>query len=141
MTSRRHVEVTDRRTKGDFAHQMRALVDRRYPDAELIRIVLDNLNTHSPAALYEAFSPAEARRILRKLEFHYTPVHGSWLNMAELEFSMLARQCLNRRIPDREDLAAEVAAWETARNEQRAPIHWQFTVEDARIKLLRLYPS
>ena len=141
LAGRRHVEVTDRRTKDDFAHQMRALVDRRYPDAELIRIVLDNLNTHSPAALYEAFAPAEARRILRKLEFHYTPVHGSWLNMAELEFSMLARQCLNRRIPDREDLAAEVAAWETARNEQRAPIHWQFTVEDARIKLLRLYPS
>ena len=99
------------------------------------------LNTHSPAALYETFAPAEARRILRKLEFHYTPVHGSWLNMAELEFSMLARQCLNRRIPDREDLAAEVAAWETAPNEQRATIHWQFTVEDDRIKLLRLYPS
>ena len=137
----RHVEVTDRRTKDDFAHQMRELVDRHFPDARTIRVVLDNLNTHTPAALYAAFPPAEARRVLRKLEFHYTPVHGSWLNMAELEFSMLARQCLNRRIPDREDLAAEVAAWETARNEQRATIHWQFTVEDARIKLLRLYPS
>jgi hypothetical protein len=137
----RHVEVTERRTKFDFAQQMRALVDRHFPDAERIRVVLDNLNTHTPAALYEAFAPAEARRILRKLEFHSTPVHGSWLNMAELEFSMLSRQCLGRRIPDRDTLATEVAAWETARNEQRATISWQFTVEDARTKLHRLYPS
>jgi hypothetical protein len=137
----RHVEVTDRRTKHDFALQMRALVDVHCPAAELIRVVLDNLNTHTPAALYEAFPPAEARRILRKLEFHYTPVHGSWLNMAELEFSMLGRQCLGRRIPDRDTLATEVAAWEVARNEQRATIRWQFTVEDARRKLHRLYPS
>jgi hypothetical protein len=137
----RHVEVTDRRTKHDFAHQMRALVDWHFPDAEVIRVVLDNLNTHTPAALYEAFPPAEARRILRKLEFHYTPVHGSWLNMAELEFSMLTRQCLGRRIPDRDTLATEVAAWETARNEQRATISWQFTVDDARVKLHRLYPA
>jgi len=137
----RHVEVTDRRTKHDFALQMRALVDRHFPDAELIRVVLDNLNTHTPAALYEAFAPAEARRILKKLEFHYTPLHGSWLNMAELEFSMLSRQCLGRRIPDRATLETEVAAWEAARNEQRATIHWQFTVEDARVKLHRLYPS
>ena len=137
----RHVEVTDRRTKHDFAQQMRALVDRHFPDAELIRVVLDNLNTHTPAALYEAFAPAEARRILRKLEFHYTPVHGSWLNMAELEFSMLARQCLGRRIADRDTLATEVAAWQAARNEQRATIRWQFTVEHARDKLKRLYPS
>lgn len=137
----RHVEVTERRTKDDFAHQMQALVDRHFPDATVIRIVMDNLNTHTPAALYETFSAAEARRILRKLEFHYTPVHGSWLNMAELEFSMLARQCLGRRIPDRDTLSTEVAAWKTARNEQRASITWQFTVEDARRKLHRLYPS
>jgi DDE superfamily endonuclease len=137
----RHVAVTDRRTKHDFAQQMRDLVDRHFPDATTIRVVLDNLNTHTPAALYEAFPPAEARRILRKLDFHYTPVHGSWLNMAELEFSILARQCLGRRIGDRDTLASEIAAWETARNEQRATISWQFTVDDARRKLHRLYPS
>jgi DDE superfamily endonuclease len=137
----RHVEVTDHRTGHDFALQMQALVDRHFPDAERIRVVLDNLNTHTPAALYEAFPAAEARRILRKLEFHYTPVHGSWLNMAELEFSMLSRQCLGRRIPDRDTLATEVAAWVAARNEQRATIHWSFTVDHARSKLHRLYPS
>ena len=137
----RHVDVTDRRTKHDFARQMRDLVDRHFPDATTIRVVLDNLNTHTPAALYEAFPPAEARRILRKLDFHYTPIHGSWLNMAELEFSMLSRQCLGRRIGDRDTLATEIAAWETARNEQRATITWQFTVDDARRKLHRLYPS
>jgi hypothetical protein len=141
LTGWRHVDVTDRRTKHDFAQQMRDLVDRHFPDATSIRVVLDNLNTHTPAALYEAFAPAEARRILRKLEFHYTPVHGSWLNMAELEFSMLSRQCLSRRIGDRDTLVTEVAAWEAARNEQRASIHWQFTVVDARRKLHRLYPS
>jgi transposase len=137
----RHVEVTDRRTKHDFAEQMQALVDRHFPDAAVIRVVLDNLNTHTPAALYEAFAPAEARRILKKLEFHYTPLHGSWLNMAELEFSMLSRQCLGRRIPDRDALATEVAAWETACNERHATITWTFTVEHARDKLHRLYPS
>jgi DDE superfamily endonuclease len=137
----RHVAVTDRRTKHDFAEQMQALVDVHFPDAETIRVVLDNLNTHTPAALYEAFPAAEARRIAKKLEFHYTPVHGSWLNMAELEFSMLARQCLGRRIPDRATLETEVATWQAARNEQRATIRWQFTVEDARSKLHRLYPS
>jgi hypothetical protein len=137
----RHVAVTERRTKADFAHQMQALVDRHFPNATVIRIVMDNLNTHTPAALYETFSAAEARRILRKLEVHYTPVHGSWLNMAELEFSMLSRQCLARRIPDRDTLNTEIAAWQTARNEQRATITWQFTVEDARRKLHRLYPS
>jgi DDE superfamily endonuclease len=137
----RHVDVTDRRTKHDFAHQMRDLVDRHFPDADRIRVVLDNLNTHTPAALYEAFPPAEARRVLRKLELHYTPLHGSWLNMAELEFSTLSRQCLDRRIGDRDTLVTEVAAWEAARNEQRATITWQFTVDDARTKLHRLYPS
>ncbi len=137
----RHVDITDRRTKDDFAHQMRELVDRHFPDARTIRVVLDNLNTHTPAALYEAFPPAEARRVLRKLEFHYTPVHGSWLNMAEIEFSLLSRQCLGRRIGDRATLATEVAGWEAARNEQRATIRWQFTVDDARTKLHRLYSS
>ena len=137
----RHVDVTDRRTKHDFAQQMRDLVDRHFPYATTIRVVLDNLNTHTTAALYEAFPPAEAARIRRKLEFHYTPVHGSWLNMAELELSMLSRQCLGRRIGDRDSLATEIAAWETARNEQRATITWQFTVDDARRKLHRLYPS
>jgi hypothetical protein len=137
----RRVDVTDRRTKHDFARQMRDLVDRHFPNADRIRVVLDNLNTHTPSALYEAFTPDEARRILRKLEFHYTPLHGSWLNMAELEFSMLSRQCLGRRIGDRDTLTAEVAAWQSARNEQRATIRWQFTVHDARRKLHRLYPS
>jgi hypothetical protein len=140
-TGWRHVDVTDRRTKHDFAHQMRDLVDRHFPDATAIRVVLDNLNTHTTAALYEAFPPAEAGRIRRKLEFHYTPVHGSWLNMAEIEFSLLARQCLNRRIGDRDILVTEIAAWENARNAQRATIRWQFTVDDARRKLHRLYPS
>ena len=133
--------MTDHRTKHDFAHQMRDLVDRHFPDADRIRVVLDNLNTHTPAALYEAFAPAEARRVLRKLELRYTPVHGSWLNMAELEFSMLSRQGLDRRIGDRDTLVTEVAAWEAARNEQRPTIRWQFTVDDARGKLHRLYPS
>jgi hypothetical protein len=137
----RQVAVTERRTKDDFAHQMQMLVDHHFPNATLIRIVMDNLNTHTPAALYATFPPPEARRILKKLEFHYTPVHGSWLNMAELEFSMLSRQCLGRRIADRETLSTEVTAWQTARNEQRATIHWQFTVDDARVKLQRLYPS
>lgn len=137
----RHVDVTERRTKPDFAQQMRELVDQHFPNADRIRVVLDNLNTHTAAALYEAFPPAEARRILRKLEFHYTPLHGSWLNMAELEFSMLARQCLDRRIGDRDTLVSEIMAWETARNQQPATIHWQFTVDDARRKLHRLYPS
>ena len=140
-TGWRHVDVTDRRTKHDFARQMRDLVDRHFPNAERIRVVLDNLNTHTRSALYEAFPPAEARRLLRKLEFHYTPVHGSWLNMAEIEFSLLARQCLNRRSGDRDTLVTEIAAWENARNEQRASIRWQFTVDDARHKLHRLYPS
>jgi hypothetical protein len=137
----RHVAVTDRRTKHDFAEQMRDLADAHYPGATTIHVVLDNLNTHTPAALYEAFPPAEARRLLRRLAFHYTPVHGSWLNMAEIEFSLLARQCLKRRLGDRDLLACEVAGWEAARNEQRATIRWGFTVDDARAKLHRLYPS
>jgi hypothetical protein len=137
----RHVDVTERRTKHDFAHQMRDLVDRHFPDARVIHLVLDNLNTHTPASLYEAFPPTEAKRILDRLDFHYTPKHGSWRNMAEIELSLLARQCLQRRLPDRNTLAAEIAAWETVRNQQRATISWQFTVDHARFKLHRLYPA
>jgi hypothetical protein len=137
----RHIDVTERRTKQDFAHQMKWLVDEQYPQAELIRIVMDNLNTHRWASLYEAFEPAEARRILRKLEFHYTPKHASWLNMAEIELSVLMRQCLDRRIPDEETLRREVKAYEDRRNEARAAIDWPFTCKDARVKLHRLYPS
>jgi hypothetical protein len=133
--------VTAQRTKVDFAHQMQWLVDERYPEAEVIRVVLDNLNTHKPASLYEAFAPAEARRIAKKLEFHYTPKHGSWLNMAEIELSILARQCLERRIPTEPLLKHEVAAWEVRRNHQHATIDWRFSITDAREKLKRLYPS
>jgi hypothetical protein len=137
----RHVQVTDQRTKIDFAHSMRYLVDELFPEADKIIIVLDNLNTHTPAALYEAFKPAEAKRILDRLKFHYTPKHGSWLNMVEIEIGVLAEQCLDRRIPDRETLASEIAAWEAFRNEQKATVDWQFTTTDARIKLKRLYPT
>jgi transposase len=137
----RHVEVTARRTKEDFAHAMRDLVDVHFPDAEVLRVVLDNLNTHTPAALYEAFEPAEARRILRKLDFHYTPKHASWLNMVEIEIGVLVGQCLDRRIPDIETVKREVLAWQTSRNQKQVKIDWQFTTETARKKLGRLYPS
>jgi hypothetical protein len=137
----RHIAVSERRTKLDFAHQMKWLVDERYPDADLVRVVIDNLNTHKPASLYEAFEPEEARRIVKKLEFHYTPKHGSWLNMAEIELSVLQRQCLDRRIPDEETLNQEVTAWEQRRNKEKATIDWRFSVIDAREKLKRLYPS
>ena len=137
----RHVKVTERRTKRDWAHCMQQLADELYPEAERIRVVLDNLNTHNPAALYEVFEAAEARRLLTKLEFHYTPKHGSWLNMAEIEFSVLTRQCLDRRIPDEETLRQEIAAWEASRNTYAAAVTWQFTTDDARIKLAQLYPS
>ena len=137
----RHVNVTAHRTRPDFAQQMKWLVDECHPNAELIRVVLDNLNTHKPASLYEAFTPAEARRILKKLEFHYTPKHGSWLNMAEIELSVLQRQCLTRRIPDEVTLVREIAAWEVQRNKERATIDWRFSITDAREKLKRLYPS
>jgi len=141
LAGRRHVAVTARRTKRDFAQQMQQLVDVDYPDMDRIRVVLDNLNTHGPASLYEAFAPAEARRLLRRLEFHYTPKHASWLNMAEIELSVLTGQCLNRRIPDQQTLAQETAAWEARRNRERATIRWRFTVHDARTKLARLYPA
>jgi DDE superfamily endonuclease len=137
----RHIAVTAQRTMLDFAEQMRWLVDERYPDAKVIRGVLDNLNTHKPASLYEAFAPAEARRILKKLAFHYTPKHGSWLNMAEIELSILQRQCLARRIPDEGTLTREITAYEDARNAAHATITWRFTTTAAREKLHRLYPS
>ncbi len=137
----RHLEVTERRTGRDFAFQMRSLVDEHYPGTEKVRVVLDNLNTHTGAALYGAFAPEEARRILRRLEFHHTPKHGSWLNQVEIEFSVLSKQCLSgRRIPDTETLAREISAWERERNERRATVEWRFTAEDAREKLSRLYP-
>ena len=137
----RHVKVTERRTAVDWAYCMRELVDVHFPEAERIVVVMDNLNTHTPASLYVAFEPAEAKRIWDKLEFHHTPKHGSWLNMAEIELSVLSRQCLDRRIPDQEVLTAEVAAWEEERNATGATINWRFTTADARIKLKHLYPS
>ncbi len=136
----RHVKVTDRRTAVDWAQCMRDLVDVHFPEAERITVVQDNLNTHTAAALYAAFEPAEAKRIWDKLEFHHTPKHGSWLNMAEIELSVLSRQCLDRRIPDQPTLSTEVAAWEGDRNAMRATVDWRFTTADARIKLKHLYP-
>ena len=137
----RHAKVTDRRACGDFAECMRDLVDIHYPSAERIRVVLDNLSTHTPSALYETFEPAEARRILRRLEFHYTPKHASWLSMVEIEIGVMASQCLDRRIPTKELLVKEVKAWERARNRDKARIKWLFTVEKAREKLGRAYLS
>jgi len=136
----RHLKVTDQRTMLDWAFCMRDLVDLHFPDAEIIVVVMDNLNTHKLASLYEAFPPAEARRIAEKLEIHHTPKHGSWLNMAEIELSVLSRQCLNRRIPDQATLQHEVAAWEAQRNAAASTVNWRFTTDDARIKLTRLYP-
>jgi len=141
LRARRWVDVTERRTKRDWAHQIKELVDERYPEAERIALVMDNLNTHTPASLYEAFEPAEAKRLAKKLEIHYTPKHGSWLNMAEIELSVLSRQCLDRRVPNFEALEAEVAAWQERRDETGGKIDWHFSTEDARIKLKRLYPS
>jgi hypothetical protein len=135
----RHVEVTKQRTKLDFAWCMKALVDEYFPNALVIKVVLDNLNIHNPAALYEAYKPEEARRILKKLEFHYTPKHGSWLNMVEVEISVLSGQCLDRRIPDFAKVKREVASWEKERNELQAMVDWRFTTKDARVKLKWLY--
>lgn len=137
----RHMKVTEHRTKKDFAHCMKDLVDDFFPDADLIRVILDQLNTHTYAALYETFEPEEARRISRKLEFHYTPKHGSWLNMAEIEFSVLYNQCLDRRFPDIPTLSAQLEAWQKTRNAQKIGVDWQFTTDKARQKLGRLYPS
>ena len=137
----RHIEVTQQRTAIDYAHQMKYLVDERYPEAQKIRVIQDNLNTQIRASLYKAFEPKEAKRILDKLEFHYTPKHGSWLNMAEIELSVLNRQCLERRIPDMDSLKQEIKAWEENRNEKSNSVDWRFTTADARIKLKKLYPS
>jgi len=140
LLGRRGVRVTHRRTRVDVASAIRDLVDVQFPAAERIVLVLDNLNTHHPASLYEAFPPAEAKRLWDKLEIHHTPKHGSWLNMAEIELRVLGRQCLNRRFPDRAMLETEVAAWVAARNSEAVTINWQFTTTQARVKLARLYP-
>lgn len=136
----RQATVTSRRTRKDWAQVIKALVDERYPAAERIVLVMDNLNTHTLGSLYEAFPPAEARRLAEKLEIHYTPKHGSWLNMAEIELSILRRQCLDRRIPDEPQLVAEVGAWAKRCNEQGGAVNWQFTTPDARLRLKHLYP-
>lgn len=141
LAGQRHVRVTERRTRRDWAEVMRELADVWYPEAETIVVVLDNLNTHDAASFYEAFPPEEAHRLAQRFEFHYTPKHGSWLNMAEIELSVLGRQCLNRRIPDQEMLATEVASWEARRNGKRVKVDWQFRTADARIKLKHLYPK
>ncbi len=140
LVGKRRVCVTDRRTHQDFAEFLRCLSDEEYPEAERIVLVTDNLNTHSPACLYESFDPAEARRLAQRFEWHYTPEHGSWLNMAEIELSVLSRQCLARRIPNKKMLTTAVFTWETLRNKVKVQIDWQFKTEDARIKLKRLYP-
>ena len=136
----RHVAVTQRRTMQDFAHQMRWLVDEAYPGIPVVRVVLDNLNTHRTASLYETFPAVEARRIAKRLEFHYTPKHGSWLNMAEIEFSVLSRSCLRQRIPDQETLERQVQALVRERNAAQSIINWRFNTQNARTKLRRLYP-
>ncbi len=141
LMGKRWVDVTEHRKKVDWAHQIKELVDKRYPEAERIVLVMDNLNTHSPTSLYEAFPAGEAKRLADKLEIHYTPKHGSWLNIAEIELSVLSRQCLDRRVPDFETLQAEVEAWQERRDAKGGKIDWRFTTDDARIKLKRLYPS
>jgi uncharacterized small protein (DUF1192 family) len=137
----RHVEVTDRHTAVDYAHLLKEVSDTWFPNVPKIALVQDNLNTHKPASLYEAFPAEEARRLVERFEWHYTPKHGSWLNMAEIELSVLSTQCLDRRIPDKAMLTEEVAAWEVERNNKHAKADWQFTTADARVKLKRLYPS
>jgi hypothetical protein len=137
----RHVTVTERRTAADFAHCMADLVYHHFRQVDVIRVVLDNLNTHTPAALYDTFGPEVAREIARKLEFHYTPEHGSWLNMAEVELSVLSGQCLKRRLGDADTLWREIAAWKDGRNASRATVDWRFTTADARVKLNHVYPS
>ena len=141
LAGKRKVHVTDRRTTLDFAHVIRDVVEVQYANAEKIVLVMDNLNTHKPASLYDAFPPEVARRILDRLEIHHTPKHGSWLNMAEIELGVLSRQCMNRRIPDKQTLEREVKAWEHQRNGEHCKINWRFSTEDARIKHKRLYPS
>lgn len=141
LQGKRHVKVTDQRTRKDWAQAMQELSDIHYPQAEKIIVVLDNLNTHSPASFYETFEPDEARRLINRFEFHFTPKHGSWLNMAEIELSALARQCLSQRIPDQATLASEVNAWQKDRNSKVVKVDWRFTTADARIRLKHLYPE
>jgi hypothetical protein len=141
LAGRRHVEVTERKTSIAFARFLRQIAEECYAGAERIVLVCDNLNTHTPAALYEAFAPAEARRLAERFEWHYTPKHGSWLNMAEIELSVVARQCLDRRIPDMASLRREVQVWEEQRNAAVVKVDWQFTTTDARVKLKKLYPT
>jgi DDE superfamily endonuclease len=141
LLSWRHLKVTAQRTRVDWAEAMREVIDVHFPEAETVVVVMDNLNTHGPASFYEAFEPAEARRLAAKLEIHYTPKHGSWLNMAEIELSVFDRQCLDRRLPNQALMAQEAAAWESERNTAQMTVGWRFTTADARIKLKRLYPS
>lgn len=141
LSGQRHVKVTDRKTSIDFARVLAALSDEYYPDSEQVVLVCDNFSTHTPAALYEAFVPEEARRLARRFEWHYTPKHGSWLDVAEMELSVLSRQCLDRRIPDMPTLQREVETWEQARNAAVMKVDWQFTTGDARVKLRSLYPT
>jgi hypothetical protein len=141
LGGRRHVEVTQTRTRIDWAHFVEGMVENRYPDAKKIVLVMDNLNTHNTASLYEAFPPEKARRIAERLEIHHTPKHGSWLNVAEIELSVLKRQCLDRRVDTIDKMRNEVAAWESDRNNKQTPVKWHFTSDDARVKLVRLYPK
>ena len=141
LGDKRHIEIMERRTRQDWAHVMREISDTRYPEAEKIVVVLDNLNTHTPASFYVAFEPGEARRLTKRFEFHYTPKHGSWLNMAEIELSVLSRQCLKRRIPNELTLGREVKAWTSDRNSNVVKMDWRFSTADARLKLKRLYPK
>jgi DDE superfamily endonuclease len=141
LAGKRHIEIRDQRRRLEWAEVMRIVSDELYPEAEKIVVVLDNLNTHVPSAFYLAFEPQEARRLVERFDMHYTPKHGSWLNMAEIELSALVRQCLDRRIPDKVSLSKEVKAWEDERNSEVVKVHWQFTTADARIKLRSLYPK
>ena len=141
LAGRRHVDATERRARADWAWWIKRMLDEGYPDALSVRLVMDNLNTHSTASLYETFPPEEARRLAERLEIHYTPKHGSWLNVAEIELSVLKGQCLDRRIPDMQTMRRHVAAWENDRNNRQSKISWQFSTTDARIKLKKLYPK
>ncbi len=141
LMGRRHVAASEHRTATDWAHWIKGMLDERYPEAVKVRLVLDNLNTHTAASLYKTFAPEEARRLVERLELHYTPKHGSWLNVAEIEFSALSRQCLDRRIRDFSTLQMEITAWEDDRNNRQPQVDWQFTTADARIKLKHLYPK
>lgn len=141
LAGRRHVAASDRRTAADWAHWIKGMLEERYPEAVRVRLVLDNLNTHAAASLYKTFEPHEARRLAERIEFHYTPKHGSWLNIAEIELSALSGQCLDERIPDAQTLQAALAAWKTDRNNRQTKIDWQFTTADSRIKLKHLYPK